>query len=338
VNKFLFIALFFLAIQSSYAQTDVNSTQQSPDTAIAPEYIYNINDSLTFIYKPTKKFGFVKNAFTDFYMTPTELVKKGNLKGLALVAVSSAILIYYDQELIDAAQQFGRYIGLSTDNKTYNLTGSKKLPINVPTDLSSGLYYIGDGITEIAVNAGFYIYGLATDDKRALQTAAQLAEGMITVGSWIQILKHASGHETPERASVSGGRWRFLPSPADYQKSVPKYDAFPSGHLATAMMTTTVISMNYPEYKFIRPLCFTLMGICGYQMMNNGVHWAGDYPLAIAMGYSIGKMAVNRGHTVVKHDKNTMAGWSPNKRNYKFGFRPAYLGFGTSGLALSLDF
>ena len=30
-------------------------------------------------------------------------------------------------------------------------------------------------------------------------------------------------------------------------------------------------------------------------MMNNAVHWASDYPLAIAMGYVIGKQAVGMG-------------------------------------------
>jgi hypothetical protein len=333
VNKLLFLQLAVISSQLCGAQTEYNSTKSIQDTTTKSVYVYQINDSLTITFKPTKKFGFLKNAITDFYLAPVELVKKDNLKGVALVVVSSAILIYYDQELVDAARHFGDYIGLGPDNKTYNLTGIKDFPINVPTDLSSGLYYIGDGIVEIAVNAGFYAYGLAKDDKRALQTAAQLAEGMIAVGSWVQILKHLTGHETPERISVPGGRWRFFSSPLDYQRSVPTYDAFPSGHLATAMMTTTVISMNYPEYKFIKPLCFTLMGICGYQMMNNGVHWAGDYPLALAMGYSIGRMAVNRGRTL-KNSTNNLA----IKDKYHVELQPSYLGMGATGLALTLSF
>ena len=64
-------------------------------------------------------------------------------------------------------------------------------------------------------------------------------------------------------------------------------------------MTLTVISENYPEYKFIKPLGITLCSLLGYQMMNNGVHWVSDYPLGIAIGYSLGKLAVNRGRTVV---------------------------------------
>jgi hypothetical protein len=37
--------------------------------------------------------------------------------------------------------------------------------------------------------------------------------------------------------------------------------------------------------------------------MNNGVHWASDYPLAIALGYSFGKIIQARGHTV--YDRKT---------------------------------
>ncbi len=240
--------------------------------------------------------------------------------------------------IVDAAQQFGRYIGLSGDNNTYNLTGTKKLRINVPTDLSSGLYYIGDGITEILVDGTFYLYGLINNDPRALQTAAQLAEGMISMGCWVQILKHLTGHESPEYATVPGGRWRFFPNPVDYHKHVPKYDAYPSGHLATAMMTTTVISMNYPEYKFIKPLCFTLMALCGYQMLNNGVHWMGDYPLALAMGYTVGRIAFERGHYKINTNNSSSLQSSSSKPHPTFSIHPNQIAWGIYGLSLTMSF
>jgi hypothetical protein len=65
------------------------------------------------------------------------------------------------------------------------------------------------------------------------------------------------------------------------------------------MMTITVLADNYPEYSLIRPIGYTLMGLLGFQMMNNGVHWASDYPLALAIGYGLGKVAVSHGRKVV---------------------------------------
>jgi hypothetical protein len=41
------------------------------------------------------------------------------------------------------------------------------------------------------------------------------------------------------------------------------------------------------------------MGLLSFQMMNNGVHWASDYPLALAIGYGLGKVAVSHGRKVV---------------------------------------
>jgi hypothetical protein len=38
-----------------------------------------------------------------------------------------------------------------------------------------------------------------------------------------------------------------------------------------------------------------MMTMLGLQMMNNGVHWASDYPVALALGYGLGRIAVRRG-------------------------------------------
>lgn len=64
----------------------------------------------------------------------------------------------------------------------------------------------------------------------------------------------------------------------------------PSGHVMTATLTFTVLAERYPEYKV--PL-YSVGGVwisaLMFQMINNGVHWASDYPLGIAMGWVIGR-------------------------------------------------
>ena len=84
----------------------------------------------------------------------------------------------------------------------------------------------------------------------------------------------------------------MFPNQFAYAKNVPNYDAFPSGHLATAMATFTVISENYPEYRFIKPLGYTLLTALSFAMLNNGVHWISDYPLSLAMGYAFAKISI----------------------------------------------
>lgn len=170
-----------------------------------------------------------------------------------------------------------------------------KVRLNGPNNLGTGLYFLGDGITHGAIAAGFLGVGFAKHDNRALQTASQMLEGIVANGFVVQILKHASGRENPNTLTAPGGKWRFFPNQNDYAKNVAKYDAFPSGHLSTAMVTVTVISMNYPEHRWVKPLGYSLMGGLAFQMVNNGVHWYSDYPLAVGMGYLFGKIAVESG-------------------------------------------
>jgi hypothetical protein len=117
---------------------------------------------------------------------------------------------------------------------------------------------------------------------------------------------------------------------------VPQYDAFPSGHLAIGMTTVTIIALNYPEKKYIKPVGYALLGLCGFQMINNGVHWAGDYPLAILMGYGFGKLIVNRDLMVLRKNKNLqLTGYHLEKPTLKL--KPTFLFNGTPGVKLSLN-
>ena len=151
----------------------------------------------------------------------------------------------------------------------------------------------------------------------------------------VQLLKHITGRQSPFTSTAPGGLWRPFPNQAVYAKNVPHYDAFPSGHLATAMATVTVIASNYEDYKFIRPLGYTLMGVLGYAMLNNGVHWASDYPLGLALGYAFAKIAVNKGRMPV-------AQGSINKYNLynkiasKTSFKPGMLFTGDPCMTMAI--
>lgn len=326
------IVIAFCSINAFSRDIKTIDISELPDSLNKDAKVYDLGTSSYLYYKP-KFMDFFQGLGNNLTHAPVEFVKEKNLGIVAGVAASTALFMVYDGKIIDKAQQFGRYIGLKTDNPTVNLSPIGGVPLYVPASLSSGLYYIGDGITELAINSGFYIYGAIAKDNRALRTGIELTEGIATVGVYIQLLKRISGHETPMKRTVENGRWRWFPTIKQYQSSVPKYDAFPSGHLATAMMTVTVISMNYPEYKYIKPLGYSLMAICGYQMLNNGVHWMGDYPLGIAIGYFIGKTAVNNGRFKIVNSAAKTTGFNP-----EFKINPAYFEDGSAGLSLLMKF
>ena len=271
-----------------------------------PDYqCYQIDSNRTFFYKKPGGFDFITNLpkdYVDFYY---DTFSGEYLFDIGIITLSTAVMIVYDQPMIDAVQKVGRQWRIGNGDGTSTMLKIGDLPVfRGPTDIGSAMYFIGDGWTHLGLGVSFLTYGLINNDNRALQTASQIAEGMLTTGLATQVLKHITGRESPFVATCDAGCWDLFPNQIEYHKKVPHYDAFPSGHLTTAMMTFTVIAENYPEYKYIRPLGYSLMTILSLQMMNNGVHWISDYPLAIGMGYLLGKAAVNRGRVEVKNNKN----------------------------------
>lgn len=333
------LLLVVILITPFIAYTQGDSTIENPvlaDTLPANTSLYKINDSVAYLFEKPRPLKYFPYAVRDLWEGPKMLFRKESIWPAAGVTASTLILIVFDEKITARVQQFSRFINLAPTNNAKNISPIDGLPFYVPTDLPSGLYYIGDGITEVGVNLGFYIYGLAKKDNRALRTASQLTEGLISVGIWVQLLKHISGRSTAQ-VNNNEDKWRWFPSPVKYSKAVPHYDAFPSGHLAIAMTTVTIISSNYPEKRWIKPIGYSLMGLCGFQMINNGVHWAGDYPLAILMGYGFGKLISSRGKTEIKY-KNfpELEAYYRNKPKLKLS--PTYLYNSVPAVTLSLKF
>ncbi|ALW85138.1 hypothetical protein AUC43_08555 [Hymenobacter sedentarius] len=269
---------------------------------------YTVAPGVTWHYEKPRPFSWLLHIPRDLGQFPGYAFRKDNARTFMGLAVSSLVLWTADQAITDAAQQFGRYVGLKEASTQKTLVyipfhiGTANLPFefNVPDNLNSSFYFLGDGWTHLTVASSFWIYGGIKKDNRALRTSSELGEAIFSTGLVIQTLKRLTGRQSPYVATKDRGEWHLFPSYDRYQHFVPNYDAFPTGHLATAMATITVIADNYPEYHFIRPLGYSLMGLLGYSMLNNGVHWASDYPIGIALGYAFAKIAVRNGRTRVE--------------------------------------
>jgi membrane-associated phospholipid phosphatase len=149
----------------------------------------------------------------------------------------------------------------------------------------------GDGKTTLGIAAAFALYGFVGDDNRALRTASGTVEALIASGFAVQVFKRVAGRESPQVVTQGRGAWHPFPALQAYDRNQPRYYAFPSGHLTTAMATLTVIAENYPEAKWIRPVGYGIVGLTGVSLVNKGWHWYSDFPLAIAMGYTFGRIA-----------------------------------------------
>lgn len=269
---------------------------------------YTVAPGVTWHYDKPRPFRWLLHIPRDYGQFPSYALRKENTNTFLGLATGSVVLWVADQAILNGAQQFGRFLNLRAESTQKSLiyipfhVGTANLPFefNVPDNLNSTFYYLGDGWTHLTVATSFWVYGGLRKDNRALQTSSQLGEAILSTGLVVQALKRLTGRQSPYVATKERGEWHLFPSYNRYQHFVPNYDAFPTGHLATAMATVTVIAENYPEHRFIRPLGYSLMGLLGYSMLNNGVHWASDYPIGIALGYAFAKIAVRNGRTRVE--------------------------------------
>lgn len=249
-------------------------------------------------------FDLFKESHSSFFK---QAFSKDKLKPWAIIAASTAITYQYDEEILLESQRFGRRLGIGNEDNTKTVLslGDTAL-LRLPTDLGSWMYFIGDGWTQFSILMGFYGYGKYTDNYKSLQVAKQISHGLVMTAIGVQVLKRSTGRESPYVRTQKRGKWVLLPSQKDYNKKVSTYDAFPSGHVTTATMVLTVISENYPDNPYVVPVGATLISLLSYQMLNNGVHWASDYPLAIGMGYLYGKVAAQYGRRKIDSNGNAI--------------------------------
>ena len=297
--------------------------------SLSQDQYFNI-DGEQYVYSKPNTFDFILKSPNNFLNFGNNMFNKEYTLANILIGTTTAFFIATDQQIYDQTAKWGRTWGIGNGDETKDLIKVGGYPIfRGPTDWGSVMYFISDGWTHLGLGISFLTAGLINDDNRALQTASQIAQGMVAVGITTQFLKHITGRETPSRATQDGGIWRFFPNQKDYHDKVPKYDAFPSGHLATAMMTLTVIAKNYEEYTWIRPVGYGLMTLLSFQMINNGVHWISDYPLALGIGYLFGKLIVDEGRR--------KANGLEQKSAFNFKIYPSIKNSDSFGITLSIS-
>ncbi len=328
--SFLALCIFFLVhisiAQGEMADTDKSIVTDTASTSAIPkEQAYYLQNGQVLIYTKPKPFGFITNLPKDAGSIVSAPFKEGSIKPLVIVAGFTLALLFADQPIANGIRHFSSNIELSPDEKYKDVisaafAGKKTSILKVPENINTGFYQMGQGLPSILLGVGLFTYGKIKKDYRSLNTASQLAESFILMAAGTQIIKHVTGRETPGEATRHGGTWRFFPSLKEFQNHTPRYDAFPSGHLATLMSTVTTLTENYPEKKYIKPIGYSVIGLVGYVMINNQVHWASDYPLAIGLGYLCAKVAARNNRRIVnKTSATNLKGVMHYSLNYSYG-------------------
>lgn len=262
---------------------------------------YTLKDGSTLTYAKPGLLRNLGSGPSDWGNFVKQSFKADNLPWLAVIGASTFILVENDQKLYNHTKRLGRKLRISSKDNTKTYLKINGISVfRGPSDVGSAMYFLGDGWINIGLFGYFETYGWLKKDWRAAQTGHQLAEGLLVTGFTTQLIKRVTGRETPRAATADGGVWRMFPTFKDFQAHRTRYDAVPSGHMATGMMTVTVIAANYPDNKYVKPIGYTLLTMLGFQMVNNGVHWASDYPLGLAVGYGVGRAIAASGRTAAR--------------------------------------
>lgn len=283
----MFLSGFFLFFIHSNGQVQDSTKVHSKDQG------YFVSETEIYIYKKPRFFDIITKLPKNVAGTFRDMGQKNNLIALGISGLATLVILPFDQSLVDRSRRLGESIGME-EVARYKSFGPLS---NIPPNLTSAIYLIGNGTTPILLSIGFASFGFMKNDYRSLHTASGLVESLIVSGVYSQTIKRISGRQSPAPAIEDGNRggsWNPFPSFGAYGRNTPNYDAFPSGHVMTATSALYVIMENYPEVKWIRPVGFSLIGLLGFQMVQSEVHWVSDYPLAFVMGYIIGKNIANR--------------------------------------------
>ena len=182
-----------------YGQIKLDSTQT-----------FLVSDNMSYTYKKTKFFDMLKYIPQDLVDSGKFIVKKENLVWTGAALGSTALIIPFDQSLIDESIKFGKNFNFHKGH-SYSNIGPLRI---IPNDINSAVYYIGNGGTTMLLSGIFYTIGAINKDYRALNTSSELVEVLLGMGVVTQSIKRITGRQSPGPAMRSGnpgGNWTLLP-------------------------------------------------------------------------------------------------------------------------------
>jgi membrane-associated phospholipid phosphatase len=140
-------------------------------------------------------------------------------------------------------------------------------------------------------------YSILGHNQKAQETSVLLAEAMIMSGVWARVGKLLFGRERPSAAYTysheRGGHW-YGPLPQFHKGgSVTQYDAFPSGHMATASAIATIFAEQYPDHQTVPIVAYTSASIIAITRMTEHTHWASDVFAGSVLGYICAQQVIS---------------------------------------------
>ncbi len=149
----------------------------------------------------------------------------------------------------------------------------------------------------VSVIGAFTGLGIITHNHKALETSYLAFESFLTSGLWVRALKLLAGRERPSAKNIysheAGGEWWGpmveLSHSRNGGRSVSSFDAFPSGHTASAFSIATVIANQYSSTPVVPVISYSLASLVGVARIIDDTHWASDVFVGAVIGYLTSK-------------------------------------------------
>lgn len=153
-----------------------------------------------------------------------------------------------------------------------------------------GLAALGDalGTARHAVPAlalSYLVARLAHEDRWA-EATIHVAAGYVAADLAESALKPVVGRERPH---LSGRPDRFHPF-----TTVGDYHSFPSAHVTHAAALAAGIAEYAGGRRWVAPLCYSAVGLVGWDRLRADQHWASDVVAGATIGVAGAKLVVRR--------------------------------------------
>jgi membrane-associated phospholipid phosphatase len=189
---------------------------------------------------------------------------------------------------------------IATDHRTSTLLENSRGQVRWANNLSN----IGSTYTLIPLVAGFYGFGVFTNDPKAREVGVLGAEAMLDSLIVVSVLKPIAGRNRPNSGNDNGS---FFDGGS----------GFPSGHSIEVWSLASVISYEYGHTKVVPIVAVALAGVVSASRFAARQHFASDIVAGGAMGWFIGR------YVWKTHQDHAIHAHSPLKAHFMPQFQPS---------------
>lgn len=186
---------------------------------------------------------------------------------------------------------------ISSDQQTYQTIHGWRQANPAVRTISPLITELGDGRTSMAMFGGFLAYSYVADDRSALQAGKLGLESFLISGIVTQLLKHTFSRERPSAASEPGGRWHgafaYLNQNTNRKDGLSHFDAFPSGHTATAFAAAATFSEVYKTSPWVSYASYSLATGVAVSRVMERTHWLSDCFVGGLIGYFSAQLVIH---------------------------------------------